>query len=240
MTPKATLTGVDREPEFVARANANARTGNRFVVGTAERLPFEDDTFDVVTCQTVLIHVADAAAVIGEMRRVARPGGVVLLAEPDNFAGGLALLGGSPAVSDADTLAITELLLACQRGKAALSEGDERVGAKLPGLMDAAGLRDVAAHTNDRCINLFAPYRDAAMQASLSQERAWTDQGVSLLVGTRAEAERLANAAEFPAQRVERGWAAVERWMQAVKRGVDAGSYHSARGFVMYLAGGRA
>ena len=37
----------------------------------------------------------------------------------------------------------------------------------------------------------------------------------------------------------ERGWEAVRRWMRAVDEGVEAGSYDGARGFVLYLAGGR-
>ena len=38
----------------------------RYVEGVAEALPFDDATFDLVTCQTVLIHVADPRAVIRE------------------------------------------------------------------------------------------------------------------------------------------------------------------------------
>lgn len=41
----------------------------------AERLPFVDGAFDQITCFNVLDHVADAPAVIREMRRALRPGG---------------------------------------------------------------------------------------------------------------------------------------------------------------------
>ena len=239
MAPRAALTGVDRVPQFVELAGKHARPGDAFVVGSAEALPFDDDAFDVVTCQTVLMHVADAAKVVAEMARVTRPGGTVLLAEPDNLAGNLALVGGQPCLPDEDVLALTRLLLACHRGKAALGEGDERVGARLPGLLDAAGLGDVACYTNDRCISLYPPYGTPTMKLALSEERRWNAEDVTILLASRPDAARLARAGELGDADFDRSWQAVRRWMRLVEDGVDAGTYHAARGFVMYLAAGR-
>ena len=243
LAPDASLTGVDRVPEFLETARARAeqlgREGDRFVEGTAEALPFENDRFDLVTAQTVLMHVRDAATVVAEMVRVTRPSGVVLLAEPDNLAGNLAQLGGEPTLGDEDVLAITALLLACHRGKAALGEGDERVGAKLPGLLTAAGLRDVAAYTNDRCMSLVPPYDAPDQRLALQTERAWIRDGVSMLVASRGDARRLALAGGWDEARFDGGWAAMQRWMQSVDEGTQAGRYHATRGFMMVLAGGR-
>ena len=41
--------------------------------------------FDLVTCQTLLLHVADVPGVLAQMRRLLAPGGTLLLAEPNNF-----------------------------------------------------------------------------------------------------------------------------------------------------------
>jgi SAM-dependent methyltransferase len=52
------------------------------VAATGERLPFADDTFDLVYCIAVMHHVADPTAVrqtLLEMVRVAKPGGYVLV-----------------------------------------------------------------------------------------------------------------------------------------------------------------
>lgn len=46
------------------------------------RLPFGDESFDVVIAAEVLEHVADDAAVLAELARVLRPGGVVALTVP--------------------------------------------------------------------------------------------------------------------------------------------------------------
>ena len=43
------------------------------------RLPYEDGAFELVTCNSVLHHLADPLGALNEMARVCRPGGAVLL-----------------------------------------------------------------------------------------------------------------------------------------------------------------
>jgi len=52
------------------------------VVTDVERLPFPDGSFDKALCSHMLEHVLDDRAVVSEMRRVVRPGGVVVFAIP--------------------------------------------------------------------------------------------------------------------------------------------------------------
>ncbi|HEY2937613.1 MAG TPA: class I SAM-dependent methyltransferase [Gaiellaceae bacterium] len=72
----ASVTGVDPAEGFVAHARS-AVPDATFVVGDAQHLPFEDDSFDAVVSGLVLNFVADPALAVGEMRRVARPGAAV-------------------------------------------------------------------------------------------------------------------------------------------------------------------
>lgn len=55
----------------------------RLVRADVAGLPFRDRTFDACRIERVLQHVADPAAVLGEVRRVLRPGGSVAVLEPD-------------------------------------------------------------------------------------------------------------------------------------------------------------
>jgi ubiquinone/menaquinone biosynthesis C-methylase UbiE len=50
----------------------------------AENLPFPDDTFDVVTCLEALEFMVNPQAVIRELARVLRPGGLLLLTQRIN------------------------------------------------------------------------------------------------------------------------------------------------------------
>lgn len=53
--------------------------GVEVVAGRAERLPFPDETFDVVLAGEILEHVADTEAVVAEACRVLAPGGTVVI-----------------------------------------------------------------------------------------------------------------------------------------------------------------
>ncbi|GIL11811.1 MAG: hypothetical protein BroJett038_05310 [Chloroflexota bacterium] len=55
-----------------------------FIWGSAENLPFPDDTFDVVTCLEALEFMVRPQAVLGELARVLRPGGLLLISQRIN------------------------------------------------------------------------------------------------------------------------------------------------------------
>lgn len=80
------VAGVDRSAEFIAEARRRAATAHLdidFRVADAAALPFVDSVFDVVRAERLLIYLDDVAAALGEMRRVAKPGGSLALIEPD-------------------------------------------------------------------------------------------------------------------------------------------------------------
>jgi SAM-dependent methyltransferase len=52
------------------------------VVGTGEQLPFQDGLFDLVVCTQVLEYVFRPAIFFGEIHRVLKPGGMLLLSAP--------------------------------------------------------------------------------------------------------------------------------------------------------------
>ena len=55
----------------------------RFSRGDAERLPFADDSFDVVWSSGSIEYWPNPEVALAELRRVARPGGQVLVVGPD-------------------------------------------------------------------------------------------------------------------------------------------------------------
>jgi SAM-dependent methyltransferase len=82
------LTAVLREetPGEVVALDADRRllaeTDGQRVLGDATRLPFPDNTFDVVVCQALLVNLPDPVAAVTEFARVSR--GRVAAIEPDN------------------------------------------------------------------------------------------------------------------------------------------------------------
>lgn len=55
-----------------------------FVIGDACHMDFEDNTFDVVGIGNSLHHIPDLAALLAEMKRVVKPGGLIILSEMYN------------------------------------------------------------------------------------------------------------------------------------------------------------
>ena len=74
--------GVDATPEMLARA-AEMGTASELILAPAQHLPFENGCFDFVSAVTVVQHVSpsDQPKIIGEMARILRPGGRLLLIE---------------------------------------------------------------------------------------------------------------------------------------------------------------
>ncbi|QOS78071.1 class I SAM-dependent methyltransferase [Paenibacillus sp. JNUCC31] len=57
----------------------NGHLNVEFVAGDAERLPFSNDSFDLVTCRIAAHHFPDVPSFISEALRVTKPGGRLLL-----------------------------------------------------------------------------------------------------------------------------------------------------------------
>jgi len=85
--PHGRVVGVEKATEPLESARKLAqRTGAANIVfeeGDALALPFPDGNFDLVHAHQVLKHVQDPVGVLREMRRVARPGGLVAVREFD-------------------------------------------------------------------------------------------------------------------------------------------------------------
>jgi ubiquinone/menaquinone biosynthesis C-methylase UbiE len=79
-----TLTAIELSPAMLAIARQRAADLGRevdFREGDAEHLPFGDASFDTVVCAFSLCTIPSPAAALGEMRRVLRPGGRLLLVD---------------------------------------------------------------------------------------------------------------------------------------------------------------
>ena len=77
--------GLDQSVHQLEKAYAKfGRRGSvRFHVGDAERLPFRDDSFDVVWSSGSIEYWPDPVATLREFRRVLSPGGQVLVVGPN-------------------------------------------------------------------------------------------------------------------------------------------------------------
>jgi SAM-dependent methyltransferase len=82
---EGSVTGIDMTPEMLAKARAAAGEAGlenvSFLEGEAERLPFADESFEVIISNGVIDLIPDKDAVFAEIYRVLRPGGRIQVAD---------------------------------------------------------------------------------------------------------------------------------------------------------------
>jgi SAM-dependent methyltransferase len=79
LTRYGEVRGIELSPDAAEIARGR---GHEVVIGRLEELPWEDGTFDLVTCLDVIEHTPDDRATLMELRRVTRPGGFLLVTVP--------------------------------------------------------------------------------------------------------------------------------------------------------------
>lgn len=70
------VTSIDMEPGFPECLQVDAN----------QRLPFGDGGFDLIWCSEVIEHLQDPAFALSELRRVTKPGGLLVLTTPNSYA----------------------------------------------------------------------------------------------------------------------------------------------------------
>jgi len=82
------VVGVDLHADGIAAARANAKASGQQATAefsqadAAGRLPFDDSSFDAITCIDAINHLNDRPSVLSEWHRVLTPGGRLLFTDP--------------------------------------------------------------------------------------------------------------------------------------------------------------
>jgi SAM-dependent methyltransferase len=144
--PSGTVTGLDLSSDMIDVARAVAPSTITWQVGDATSLPFPDDAYDVVTCQMGLMFLEDRRAAVAEMRRVAAPGGRVVVNTPGPIQPPFALM------EQALVSHISADLGGFVRAVFCLHDPDD-----VASLLRDAGLVDVTAATSTATLDVGAP-----------------------------------------------------------------------------------
>lgn len=174
-TPGAVV-GVDADPDLLAVAREHAPV----VAGDALRLPFDDDSFDLVVCQALLINLPDPAAAVREFSRVSSE--LVAAVEPDNG-----------AVTVTSTVAAEERLAARARG--AYLDGVETDvtlgGSGTREAFETAGLADVRTRRYEHTRTVEPPYSESSLAAATRKAsgEGLADDRATMLAGDLSPAE---------------------------------------------------
>ncbi len=77
------IIGIDTSEMAIKTANKNFQDDERitFQLTNARKMNFEDNEFDVVILSNSIHHLVDVGSIFGEMERVCKPGGYILISE---------------------------------------------------------------------------------------------------------------------------------------------------------------
>ncbi len=164
--------GIDMEASQIELARTAAAEGRHdnatFHIGSAMELPFDDEYFDVAHCHTVLTHIPDTQAVLAEVKRVLKPGGIIASRE---------LIAGStlfePSSDDLDAAFATFCKLLAANG------GHPDMGKELKNVFLQAGFDDVQATAS---FDFFSSVEDVAFLNTFVSEWFFMPQVMSAAI----------------------------------------------------------
>ena len=234
----AQVIGIDREGAWIKEAQRRAIQHNladrySYQQADAHVIPFPDDTFDMVTCQTLLIHVTNLNQVLQEMIRVLKPGGIMAVVEPNNIGRSLTL-----STLDMDTpideiLDVARFWFMCERGKHALNEGYISLGDQLPGYLADLGLQNIQVYISDKARPFFPPYDTDEQQIVIEELEEWSRK--KIWIWNESETRRYYEAGGGDPDSFELSWSkALYRQNDRVLKGIANKEYATAGGKLNY------
>jgi len=128
------VVAVDLDTRFVA----NIKSSNVEVLEADIRhLPLENHSFDLVHARYVLIHIPDFQVALSRMVDLVKPGGWIVIEEPD-FAAARAIAGEEAACQSVNRVNRAILQMFSARGM------DYSLGVKLPVILQGCGLQQLS------------------------------------------------------------------------------------------------
>ena len=241
LNPGTIIKAVDNDPKWTKENDdtnsffSSKKMDFNLIQASATELPFEDNTFDAVTCQTLLIHLKNPIDAIKEMKRVLKPEGILIFAEPNNLA--------ISAIKDSLTssYSIEELVenfkysLIKEKGKINLGKGDNSFGDLLPNILNQLKLKEIKSFISDKTNLVLPPYETREMQAMISQitslefEEFYDKE-------TNDEFETFGSKFKGTLLNIK---AKEKSTISNLKKSIEIGKYFSGGGFLMYLISAR-
>lgn len=179
LSAEAKLIGIDPETTWIENAksritNLSVLCQTDYLVGFAEKIPFPDNYFDMVTCQTVLMHVKDVHQAINEMKRVLKPNGLFAVAEPDNFGFSFSTLNFNDSIEE--IINQLQFNLTCLRGRQKLNQDNFSLGSILPYYLYQSEIRDIQVYVNDLASSFVPPYNTVREKILIEKLKSQKDE----------------------------------------------------------------
>lgn len=203
----AKLTVVEREKRWVTALHKRFADTTRVQVvqGDVMAIDLSHRTYDLVTCQTLLMHLSDVSKILHHAFDLLAPGGLLLISEPDNFANRVSLTSVKAEMTPDQFGQVAAMWWAFEKGREAHGLGQEWIAVRLPALINAEGFVDLSVYHNDRPAMLAPPYASKRERAAITDWLATPSREAD--VAEREEALRFVLAGGMDEATFDRAWA---------------------------------
>ncbi len=160
----AQITGIDIndiDAEILSGLQAAAKDTIRelnFIKSSSDKLPFDDESFDLVTCQTLMIHLENPLETLAEMKRVVKQGGLILISEPNNLAQAVFINSINIKESIDEKIHFIREKMKSDELKIESCQGNNSIGELIPVYLKQIGLENIQCYLNDKVTRLTSPY----------------------------------------------------------------------------------
>jgi len=120
------------------------------ILADVHDLPMTDESFDLVTCQTLLMHCKNPARIAEEMLRVTKPGGHVLVIEPTNILNRMQFFDAVVHLSAMEQTTLYHIWACYHAGQKELTGADHDIAPLVPEIFRQAGCEDIQVYQNDK------------------------------------------------------------------------------------------
>lgn len=208
-----------------------------FKPGNAHELEFEDDSFDLVTCQTVLIHLENPQKAVREMYRVVKPGGKVICAEPNNCAPSLIMDSITRHRPIEEVLESVKYAILYEKGKTLSGQGNNSIGDFVPEMFAKAGLKNIKVYLSDKAAALLPPYEGIEQQAEIDAIFEWKKTNSAVFDKQIAKRYFEALGDEY-LQFFEEYWKNIVKHWDEIIDAIQEKRFYSSGAALMYLVSG--
>jgi SAM-dependent methyltransferase len=168
-----------------------------------------------------------------EMLRVLKPGGTLLVAEPNNLANHAMFSSLSDRRPVEEMIQRLAFGLLVERGKQALGLGFNSVGDLIPGYLAELGARNVKVYLSDKAVPLFPPYAGREQEANIDLMREWASR--RFIGWEQEEVSGYFLAGGGQEKDFDVSFDLFVNDLEEAVADIDKGTYHAAGGTVMYL-----
>jgi ubiquinone/menaquinone biosynthesis C-methylase UbiE len=183
---KPHYTGVDYEPHWVdcvenSKSLRQCFSNVQSFQSDAASLGLPDQSFDLVTCQTLLMHVPDPEAVIDEMIRVCKPNGHILIAEPSNLINRAQIFESIHLLKPSEAANLMEVWMSYHHICATHQKVNYDIALSLPDIFENMGIKKYWSLHNPKT-NLMRHFQDSDLMPEYTPENydIVTQSGISM------------------------------------------------------------